>query len=220
MRRIVAFLPLIITLSSARPQGYDYPQPSTNHFTSGSSLSPHIPSFSNNFPQPDLFPASRPSLITKHIYVHVPPPDPDDHLPQQSLRQPVQPPRRNYKIIFIKAPTAAPAASQQAQLLAQPPAEDKTIIYVLVKKPEDAADLSELASAAAPAPPSKPEVYFIRYKTKKGDNGINGINGLGGNDIGLNGLGGSGLGGGLLEAGSKPDGSYGPPGGIVSNAGY
>lgn len=49
-----------------------------------------------------------------------------------------------------------------------PPApdnEEKTIVYVLVKKPDDVPSIT-LAEPASTMP-SKPEVYFIRYKTQE-----------------------------------------------------
>lgn len=42
-------------------------------------------------------------------------------------------------------------------------------MYVLVKKPDDVADIS--LPAATPTAPSKPEVYFIRYKAKSAVSG-------------------------------------------------
>lgn len=43
--------------------------------------------------------------------------------------------------------------------------EEKTLVYVLVKKPDDQPDI--VIPTPAPTQPSKPEVYFIRYKTQK-----------------------------------------------------
>jgi len=118
----------------------------------------------------------RPTLVQKHIYVHVPPPDPeDDIIPQRQIQSAL--PQKHYKIIFIKAPSAPSHSHAQIQLAAQ--SQEKTIVYVLVKKPDD---LSELAAPAAiSAPSSKPEVYFIKYKTQKESRG----NGLGGGASGL-----------------------------------
>lgn len=67
------------------------------------------------------------TLIQKHIYVHVPPPDEEEY--RQPLPQFSQPNRqKHYKIIFIKAPTG-PSVSQQiaqAQLAQQQLLEEKT----------------------------------------------------------------------------------------------
>lgn len=79
------------------------------------------------------------------------------------------PVQKHYKIVFIKAPSPP---KQQAPVL--PPiqqSEEKTLVYVLVKKPDEQPDI--VIPTPAPTQPSKPEVYFIRYKTKKqeGSNG-------------------------------------------------
>jgi hypothetical protein len=44
------------------------------------------------------------------------------------------------------------------------PDEQKTLIYVLVKKPDEVPEIH--IPTPAPTKPSKPEVYFIRYKTQ------------------------------------------------------
>lgn len=99
-------------------------------------------------------------IITKHVYVHIPPPEPEYPASQRPVQ--VQPVQKHYRIIFIKAPTQAiptlpplPAAAEN---------EEKTIVYVLVKKPDDVQEI--VAPTPASTVPSKPEVYFIRYKTE------------------------------------------------------
>ena len=72
-----------------------------------------------------------------------------------------------------------------------PPPETKTLVYVLVKKPEPLPPIH--IPTPAPTKPSKPEVYFIRYKSPNGEGGVpdlGDLNGLGG----LNGLSGGGSG--------------------------
>lgn len=75
-------------------------------------------------------------------------------------------PQKHYRIVFIKAPTEAPVTYPTIPL--QPPDEEKTLVYVLVKKPDPPPEL------VLPKPistvPTKPEVYFIRYKSQKEDN--------------------------------------------------
>ncbi|EDS28915.1 conserved hypothetical protein [Culex quinquefasciatus] len=105
------------------------------------------------------------TVVQKHIYVHVPPQEPEETRAQQVVSQGV--PRKHYKIIFIKTPNVQPSAAQIA--LQQAQQEEKTIVYVLVKKPEDQADIN--IPQLAPLPPSKPEVYFIKYKANKGATG-------------------------------------------------
>jgi len=101
-------------------------------------------------------------VIHKHVYVHVPPPEAPEYKPPKQLPQP-QPPQKHYKIVFIKAPTPPTPTAPQLPPLPQPD-EEKTLIYVLVKKPEEAPDV--VLPTQAPTQPSKPEVYFIRYKTQ------------------------------------------------------
>lgn len=93
-------------------------------------------------------------------------------MPPQEQEEPFVPPapvvnhQKHYKIIFIKAPSP-PQQVFHAQP-AQSISEEKTLVYVLVKKPE----APEIRFAQPqPVTPSKPEVYFIRYKTEK-DRGV------------------------------------------------
>lgn len=106
-------------------------------------------------------PIQQSALVQKHIYVHVPPPDHEEiHATRNA--QAVQP-QKHYKIIFIKAPSAP---SYRTQILQQQQLnEEKTLVYVLVKKPEGPEDIH--LPEIAPTTPSKPEVYFIKYKTQK-----------------------------------------------------
>lgn len=102
-----------------------------------------------------------PPVIHKHVYIHIAPPEPD-HAAEIPTVKNVQPVQKHYRIIFIKAPTmAAPTAPP----VAPAPSEEKTIVYVLVKKPDE---LPAIIMPTPPStPPSKPEVYFIRYKTEE-----------------------------------------------------
>lgn len=106
-------------------------------------------------------PAQQP-VVHKHVYVHVPPPEPTYYAPRRPIAPP-PPPQKHYKIVFIKAPTPPPPTVPDIPAIA-PPAEQKTLIYVLVKKPEEAPEIT--IPTPAPTQPSKPEVYFIRYKTQ------------------------------------------------------
>ncbi|XP_044591888.1 proline-rich extensin-like protein EPR1 [Cotesia glomerata] len=112
-------------------------------------------------------PPQRQPVIHKHVYVHVPPPEAPEYKPPKYL-PPQQAPQKHYKIVFIKAPT--PPTPTAPVLPPLPPQdEQKTLIYVLVKKPEEAPDV--VLPTQAPTQPSKPEVYFIRYKTQKEQSG-------------------------------------------------
>lgn len=44
--------------------------------------------------------ASGAAVVQKHIYVHVPPPEPEEIIPQRAI--PVAQAQKHYKIIFIK----------------------------------------------------------------------------------------------------------------------
>jgi hypothetical protein len=93
--------------------------------------------------------------------VHVPPPEQEELInrPPPQFR----PAQKHYKIVFIKAPTPPTPTAANIQLPGQD--EQKTLIYVLVKKPDEAEALN--IQQPAPTQPSKPEVYFIKYKTQK-----------------------------------------------------
>lgn len=96
-------------------------------------------------------------IITKNVYVHVPPEEPES-LPSQIIE--AQIPKKHYKIVFIKAPVQATAAPPV--IPPQPQDEHKTLVYVLVKKPEPQKEIE--VPTPEPTEPSKPEVYFIKYK--------------------------------------------------------
>ncbi|XP_012059589.1 PREDICTED: uncharacterized protein LOC105622784 [Atta cephalotes] len=76
---------------------------------------------------------------------------------------PSRPAQKHYKIVFIKAPT--PPTPTAPVIPVQQQDEQKTLIYVLVKKPEEALEIN--LPTITPTQPSKPEVYFIKYKTQK-----------------------------------------------------
>lgn len=116
----------------------------------------------NNGPAPQYGPPAQAPVIHKHVYVHVPPPEPTYYAPKRPVAPP-PPPQKHYKIVFIKAPTPPPPQVPDIPNLPPPP-EQKTLIYVLVKKPDEAPEIT--IPTPAPTQPSKPEVYFIRYKTQ------------------------------------------------------
>lgn len=86
------------------------------------------------------------------------------HLPQEQLPfpqyYPFPPPqRKHYKIVLVRPPpkpTPPPVP--------QPEIEEQTIVYVLVKKPDE--PKIEIEQPEPAYKPSKPEVYFIKYQTK------------------------------------------------------
>ncbi|KAJ6641946.1 hypothetical protein Bhyg_06891 [Pseudolycoriella hygida] len=150
--------------------------------------------------------APQQTLIQKHIYVHVPPPEPEVLRPQQQIQAGVA--QKHYKIIFIKAPS--PPTPSPAQIALAQQNQEKTIVYVLVKKPDEIGDVA--IPSVPPTQPSKPEVYFIKYKTSSAERPQPHINALtstsatvtGGSAI-------SSVGTSSVTSLSQPAPQYGPP---------
>lgn len=71
-------------------------------------------------------------------------------------------PQKHYRIVFIKAPTIPTATLPTIPV--QPQDEEKTLVYVLVRKPDELPEL--VLPKPASTIPSKPEVYFIRYQAQ------------------------------------------------------
>ncbi len=107
----------------------------------------------------------------------------------------------------MKAPSQS--NNQQTEVILPEQDQQKTLVYVLVKRP-DASGADVKIRAPQPTAPAKPEVFFIRYKNNGGGGGGNG-NGNGG-----------GSGSGSSGSGSGGDGEYGVPngGGGGSQGGY
>lgn len=107
--------------------------------------------------------------VEKHIYVHVPPEDEVEEYQNKitTQNQHKVAPKKHYKLIFIKAPSyPSPNYNQLAEAVV-PQVEEKTLVYVLVKKPEEPSleHIHQLQQSSFKS--SKPEVYFIKYKTRK-----------------------------------------------------
>nr|NP_001298417.1 extensin-like precursor [Papilio polytes]BAM19088.1 cuticular protein PpolCPT4 [Papilio polytes] len=142
----------VLACVAARPEPpSSYGPPSTSYGAPSSAYGP---------PAPQYGPPQQP-IVHKHVYVHVPPPD--NEIPRPPKQIYVPPPQKHYKIVFIKAPT--PPTPTAPVIPLQPQNEEKTLVYVLVKKPEEQPDI--VIPTPAPTQPAKPEVYFIRYKTQK-----------------------------------------------------
>ncbi|CAK1588167.1 unnamed protein product [Parnassius mnemosyne] len=111
--------------------------------------------------QPDVRDTVEPT-ITKHIYFHVPPPD----IEEIPVYRPPVPPKKIYKIIFVKVPNQESANTvqlQQALYNRIAPVEEKTLIYVLANRPEPVQVLP-----LPPKPkPSEHEVFFVKYRANK-----------------------------------------------------
>ncbi|XP_011062705.1 PREDICTED: LOW QUALITY PROTEIN: pupal cuticle protein 36-like [Acromyrmex echinatior] len=100
--------------------------------------------------------------IVRNIYVYGPSKDLEPTA-GRGAGAAIVPPQKHYKIVFIKAPT--PPTPTVPVIPVQQQDEQKTLIYVLVKKPEEAPEIN--LPTITPTQPSKPEVYFIKYKTQK-----------------------------------------------------
>lgn len=109
--------------------------------------------------------ASADSEVTKKLYFFAAPEDEEEEEIQARYDLPPQtPPKQTYKIIFIKAPTYRSKAT--ITVPAPVANQERTLVYVLVKKPELHPTVRFQPSATATEAP-KPEVFFIRYKTQK-----------------------------------------------------
>ncbi|KAJ8977684.1 hypothetical protein NQ317_000448, partial [Molorchus minor] len=87
--------------------------------------------------------SNQPAEVRKHVYFYAAPEDPE-------------PPRVRVNISPASPPTKNRLPPQN---------EEKTVVYVLVKKPEEQQDIE--IQSPPPTPPAKPEVYFIRYKSQQ-----------------------------------------------------
>lgn len=153
------FQTTLLLIASTTVYSKPAPEPPSSYFppSSGASLS------SGSYGPPDRYgPPQQQPVVHKHVYVHVPPPEAPEYKPPKYI-PPAAPPQKHYKIVFIKAPTP-PTPTAPALPPLPPQDEEKTLIYVLVKKPEEAPEV--VLPTQAPTQPSKPEVYFIRYKTQ------------------------------------------------------
>lgn len=78
--------------------------------------------------------------------------------PQQHIQAGVA--QKHYKIIFIKAPS--PPTPSPAQIALAQQNQEKTIVYVLVKKPDEIGDVA--IPTVPPTQPSKPEVHKFYFE--------------------------------------------------------
>lgn len=133
--------------------GYsNYYQGDANSFNSG-AVSQNIQQSQLNNINPIT--ASVQPIITKHIYFHVPPPDVEASVAPAPIKR-----KKSYNIVFIKVPSQQPRYYTNSHGFATNPyanVEEKTLIYVLVKKPND------LSQERAKSPPNH-EVYYVKYK--------------------------------------------------------
>lgn len=118
--------------------------------------------------------------VRRFISVHVAPDEPARN-PKPRFVQPQQPPELQYNILFIRAPSVT--SDQPTEIVMPSAPEQKTIVYVLMKRPGEEMDNIKIRPAT-PTQPPKPEVFFLQYRG--GDGQVSGNTGLpiaGGNGV-------------------------------------
>lgn len=98
-------------------------------------------------------------IVNTHFYLHSAPEDHSEITKTKRIK--IGRPQKNYRVVFIKAPSSSASNAQIAVDVA--PQEEKTVIYVLSQKQHEI-NVNSVVDAA-PSTPSKPEVFFIKYKT-------------------------------------------------------
>ncbi|OXA51344.1 hypothetical protein Fcan01_13555 [Folsomia candida] len=133
------------------PQQYSAPAPAPQSSYGSPAPQQHHAPAPQQYNAPEEQAPQEGGKIHKHVYVHVAP-DEEPEFRAQRPKKPAPAPEKHYKILFIKAPSASPGGDEEIQL---PPApETKTLVYVLLKKPEFAgASTSPLLLQPNPANP-------------------------------------------------------------------
>lgn len=98
--------------------------------------------------------------VFRHISLFVAPDSNEDRQQVRTIR-PQQNKDKHVQIIFIKAPSHSSAQQTEIQLSPQP--EQKTLVYVLLKKPEAGESNVKVLGPPPTKKPPQPEVYFIKY---------------------------------------------------------
>lgn len=104
-------------------------------------------------------------IVNKEIFIHSAPEETEVIGEQRDVE--AAPIRKNYRIVFIKAPTHNVQLNLDALKHAQAANEEKTVIYVLSKKPDFGKIQSQLVNVQSEQKTTKPEVFFIKYKTQE-----------------------------------------------------
>ncbi|XP_037808524.1 LOW QUALITY PROTEIN: uncharacterized protein LOC119601582 [Lucilia sericata] len=105
------------------------------------------------------------TIVSKDIYIHSAPEETEEI--GGDIGAEAGPIRKNYRIVFIKAPSQNLKLNLDALKRAQASNEEKTVIYVLSKKPDLANIQNQLSAVQTEQKAHKPEVYFIKYKTQE-----------------------------------------------------
>jgi len=132
-----------------------YPAQQMPAFESEQDIQPggQRPTIGYNYPKP--------TEISREIFFYEPPQQFAPSKPKPFKQKPPLPPKKQFKVIFIKAPEPEPPVVPNIPQLQAAP-EQKTLIYVVAKKPDEPPNIT----LSAPPEPSteKPDVFFIRYK--------------------------------------------------------
>ncbi|XP_034140028.1 uncharacterized protein LOC117591042 [Drosophila guanche] len=103
-------------------------------------------------------------IITKQFYSISPAEEPEELQPR-TKHLVIGQPRRNYRIIFIRAPSAS---SEQLKYTAElAPQEERTVIYVLTRKSQELQAEDIVAPQQPAAAEQKPDIFFIKYRTNE-----------------------------------------------------
>nr|CAH7760419.1 unnamed protein product [Callosobruchus chinensis] len=105
------------------------------------------------------FAYEEPGKISKQVYFFD---APEEEVVQPKIKVISPPPQKTVKLIFVKAPTQ-PSAST-VKLVAPPSTEEKTVVYVLSKNPDE--QQIEIEAGTNQKASSKPEVYFVKYNNQ------------------------------------------------------
>ncbi|XP_030381450.1 uncharacterized protein LOC115629190 [Scaptodrosophila lebanonensis] len=103
------------------------------------------------------------AIITKQFYTISAPEEPLDSQ-SNTKHLLIGRPTRNYRVIFIRAPSSENAQLKYTAELA--PQEERTVIYVLTRKQKEL-DAEDIVAPTQNQQLQKPEVFFIKYKTNE-----------------------------------------------------
>jgi hypothetical protein len=116
--------------------------------------------------------------VFKHVSFHVAPEENDGGAGHGQFIGGSGPAQKHYNIIFIKAPYSAPSAAQLQQQAIAAGNFEKTLVYLLVKNPNNG-PAGDAGPGASGYTPDKPEVYFIKYKASGAGGGGASSSGIG-----------------------------------------
>ncbi|ODM97721.1 hypothetical protein Ocin01_08955 [Orchesella cincta] len=98
--------------------------------------------------------------VFRHISLFIAPQEPGQNNRVRTIQAQGNP-DKHINVIFIKAPSQS--NSQQTEVILPEQPEQKTLVYVLVKKPEAAGNNVRIRGPPPTKPPA-PAVYFIKYR--------------------------------------------------------